>query len=118
MIYGRFKYVTNSSNELIGINSILDPLPVTHTNLCTDGDWCYVAINGDIAAYDLSLFSFEEVAVETALSAYQSVFPDSVLLDDGSFGHPGRALVEPEVSLEEKMLDPAKWGIDISSLKE
>jgi hypothetical protein len=113
MIYGKFKYVTNSANELIGINSILDSLPVTHTNLCTDDDWCYVSIDGDITEYDLSLFSFEEVAVETALSAYQSIFPNSVLLDSGYFGHPERAenLQAVEPSESEKMLDPAKWGM-------
>jgi hypothetical protein len=113
MIYGKFKYVLNSSNELTGINSLLDPLPVKNTNLCVEGDWAYVAIDGDISSYDLSLFSFEPVSQNVIFAIYQGFFPDSIILENGAFGHTDRMpRADVEVSLEEKMLDPAKWGID------
>ena len=114
MIYGKFKYIAQPDNTLKGINSVLDPLPVVNTNFHNDLEWGYVAISGDISNYDLSLFEFTEITQEEALTTMTNVYPSAVLLDNGFFGFPDRANNEitPNVSDEEKMLDPAKWGLN------
>ena len=114
MIYGKFKYIAQPDNTLKGINSILDPLPVKNSNFAQQGEWGYCIIDGDISNYDLSLFEFVQITQEEALTIQKSIFPDAVILDNGFFGFPDRANDEItlNVSDEEKMLDPAKWGLN------
>lgn len=114
MIYGRFKYITNSNEEFIGVNSILDSLPVKNVNFFSDSLFGYVMIEGDITSCDLSMFDFTEISQEEAFNLYKTSYPNSILLEDGSFGHTDRLAQdtdENEVPLQDKMIDPAKWGL-------
>lgn len=116
MIYGKFKYITNSDGTLRGINSVLDSLPFTNLTFANQDGWGYSIIDGDISTCDLSLFDFTEVTQEEALTIQKNISPDAILLDNGFFGFPSRIIDDPIannfVSDEEKMLDPAKWGLD------
>lgn len=116
MIYGKFQYILDSNNALNGINSVLDPLPVKNSNFAQQGEWGYCMIDGDISNYDLSLFQFVEITQEEALTIQKSIYPDAILLENGTFGFTSRMNEEQttinNLTDEEKMLDPAKWGLN------